>query len=207
MNITFKVTTMIQHFMIILGAAVFGGLHSGLSALRVKNRIIDRYGRSGYSRIFNTVSFLSFFVAFLSMWFWDWFYFLASPTPVTLLLLAVGGLMIVAAMYLAMLASRVISVSTVADMRTDRLPELVTEGIYARIRHPLYLATILMFGGLAVVYPFPRVIIFSLAMIVYTIIGAVLEERKLIAHYGQEYLDYKKQAGFIFPHVGGSKAT
>ena len=194
---------MIEFLVIILASTVFGGLHSGLSALRVKNSIIDRYGKSGYSRIFNTASILSFLLAFFSMWFWDWLYFLSNLNPLTLLLLGIGGLMLVIALYVAMRASRVISVSTVADMRTDRLPELVTGGLYARIRHPLYLATILMFGALAVIYPFPRVTVFSLAMIVYTMVGAVLEERKLIDHYGQEYLDYRKQAGFILPRLKG----
>ncbi|TFF91663.1 isoprenylcysteine carboxylmethyltransferase family protein [Candidatus Thorarchaeota archaeon] len=205
--VVFEVAHMIQYVIIILGATLFGGLHSGISALRVKNRIIDKYGKNGYSRIFTITSVVSFMVAFLSMWFWDWLYFLGNFTLETILLLGVGIMMIAAGGYLAMLASRVISVSTVADMRTDRLPELITGGLYARIRHPLYLATILVFGGLGVMYPFPRVIVFSLAMILYTIIGAVLEERKLIAHYGQEYIDYKKEAGFILPRFGQPKAT
>lgn len=200
--LVYERTTMIQYVLIILGATLFGGFHSGLSSLGVKNRIIDRYGKSGYSRIFNTTSIITFFIAFLSMWFWDWLYFLGNLTPLTIILIVLGGAMILGGGYLAMRASSVISVSTVADMRSDRTPELVTEGLYARIRHPLYLATIMVFGGLAVIYPFPRVIVFSLAMIVYTMIGAVLEERKLIAHYGQEYIDYKRQAGFIFPRLG-----
>ena len=98
-----------------------------------------------------------------------------------------------------MKASAVISVSTVADMRTDRKAELVTDGIYARVRHPLYLATVLVFAAMALIYPFPVVIVFALSMIAYTMIGAFFEERKLIIHYGDEYLAYKKQAGFIFP--------
>jgi len=98
-----------------------------------------------------------------------------------------------------MKASAVISVSTVADMRTDRKAELVTDGIYARVRHPLYLATVLSFAALALIFPFPTVDVFAVSMIIYTMIGAFLEERKLILHYGDEYLEYKKQAGFIIP--------
>ncbi len=195
---------MIEYLWIVLGVSLFGVLHSGVSALRVKNGIIDRYGKEGYSRIFNAVSVLSFILALLSMQFWDWLYFITSPNSATLLLVSVGAILVLLAMYLAMLASRVISVSTVADMRTDRVPELVTDGLYGRIRHPLYLATILMFGGLAFIYPFPRVIIFALGMIVYTMVGALLEERKLILHYGEEYLEYKKRAGFILPRLGSS---
>ncbi len=100
-----------------------------------------------------------------------------------------------------MTASRVISVSTVADMRTDRKTELVTDGIYSRVRHPLYLATLLMFSAFSLIYPFPVVFVFSLSMIIYTMIGAYFEERKLLKYYGDEYLEYKKTAGFILPKL------
>ncbi len=109
------------------------------------------------------------------------------------ILFAIGGIIVAAK------ASQVISVSTVADMRTDRKPELITGGLYSQIRHPLYLATILIFGAMALIYPFPVVIMFALSMIVYTIIGAYFEERKLVLQYGDEYNEYKKQAGFILP--------
>ena len=84
-------------------------------------------------------------------------------------------------------------------MRKDRKPELISAGIYSRVRHPLYLATILTFGAMALIYPFPVVIVFALSMIAYTIIGAYFEERKLVMQYGDEYNEYKKQAGFILP--------
>jgi protein-S-isoprenylcysteine O-methyltransferase Ste14 len=90
-------------------------------------------------------------------------------------------------------------VSTVADMRSDRKPELITSGIYAKIRHPLYLATIFMFLAMGLLYPFTNVIICSISMSIYIIIGAYLEERKLIKHYGLEYETYRKTAGFLLP--------
>ena len=100
-----------------------------------------------------------------------------------------------------MMASRVISVSTVADMRTDRKAELVTTGIYSRVRHPLYLATVLVLIALALVYPFPRVTVFALCLMFYTLVGAYFEERKLVLHYGDEYRKYRKTAGFILPKL------
>jgi protein-S-isoprenylcysteine O-methyltransferase Ste14 len=95
----------------------------------------------------------------------------------------------------------VISVSTVADMRTDRKAELVTDGIYSRIRHPLYLATILVLLAVILIYPFPIVAVFSLCLMTYTMIGAYFEERKLVRHYGDQYLQYKKNAGFMLPKI------
>ena len=195
------VNALIEYAVIILASFLFGIQHSGISSLGIKGRIIDRWGKKGYANIFNATSVLTLLVAFLSMNFWNWLYFLTDPTLVQPILFIVGILLGHTGAIIAMSASKVISVSTVADMRTDRKAELVTDGIYARVRHPLYLATVLVFGAMAFLYPFPTVIVFALSMIAYTMIGAYFEERKLVIHYGQEYLDYRKQAGFILPRI------
>jgi protein-S-isoprenylcysteine O-methyltransferase Ste14 len=136
--------------------------------------------------------------------YWNWFYFITAPRLIQPLLLISGVVLVIIGLVLTMMASRVISVSTVADMRTDRKEELVTSGIYSRTRHPLYLATILLLLGLAALYPFDRVIVFSITLSVYVIIGAYLEERKLVIHYGDAYLDYRKHAGFMLPRIRDS---
>ncbi|RDE16371.1 MAG: hypothetical protein C4K48_01320 [Candidatus Thorarchaeota archaeon] len=196
-----EASPLIEYALIILASSIFGIQHSGVSSLSVKSWIIDKWGKKGYARLFNTTSVLTLLLAFLSMNFWNWLYFLTEPALIQPILLIIGILLFVSGAIIAMQASKVISVSTVADMRTDRRPELVTDGIYARVRHPLYLATIMVFGAMAFLYPFPVVIVFALSMIVYTIMGALLEERKLLLHYGQEYRDYKKKAGFILPRL------
>ncbi len=193
---------LIEYVVIILASTLFGLQHSGLSSLRIKERIIDRWGKNGYGNIFTATSVLTLLLAFLSMNFWDWLYFITEPMLVQPILFIIGILLGVSGVVVAMKASAVISVSTVADMRTDRKAELVTDGIYARVRHPLYLATVLVFGAMAFLYPFLVVIVFASSMILYTMIGAYFEEQKLMTHYGQEYTDYKKQAGFILPRFG-----
>ncbi len=190
---------MIEYLTVVLATTLFGLQHSGISALRVKGKLIDRWGKEGYARIFNITSILTLLIAFLSMNFWDWIYFITQPALIQPLFFLLGILSGVGGVIISTMASRVISVSTVADMRTDRKAELITDGIYSRIRHPLYLATVLVFSALALIYPFPVVIVFSLSMILYTMIGAYFEERKLVQHYGDDYLEYKKTAGFILP--------
>lgn len=197
---------MIEYVIVIIMSSLFGLQHSGVSALRVKARIIDRWGKEGYSTIFTVTSILTLGAAFLSMNFWNWLYFIWDPTLIQPLLFIPGILAMIAGVIVAAKASKVISVSTVADMRTDRKPELITGGLYAGIRHPLYLATILAFGAIALIYSFPIVFTFVISMIVYTLIGAYFEERKLILHYGEEYLEYKKRAGFILPKLSSSES-
>jgi protein-S-isoprenylcysteine O-methyltransferase Ste14 len=196
----------IEYLLIVLGVLIFGFQHSGISALRVKNRIIDRWGKEGYARLFNATSIVGIAVPFIAMNYWDWIYFIIEPGLIQPLLFSSGAVLIIIGLVVSLMASRMISVSTVADMRTDRQAKLVTDGIYSHIRHPLYLATILLLIGLAAVYPFDRVIVFSTALSIYVIIGAYLEERKLVIHYGQEYLEYRKQAGFMLPRIRSSQA-
>jgi len=192
---------MIEYLYIVLASTLFGLQHSGMSALRVKERIIDKWGKEGYARAFSISSIVTLLLAFISMNFWDWVYFVREPILIQPVLFTLGILSGLIGVVLAMMASKVISVSTVADMRSDRKAELVTDGIYSRVRHPLYLATLLVFSALALIYPFPPVITFSLCMILYTMIGAYFEERKLVLHYGDDYLEYKKMAGFILPKI------
>ncbi|MHA1588006.1 MAG: methyltransferase family protein [Candidatus Thorarchaeota archaeon] len=197
--------SMFEHLAIVASVTVFGIQHSGISALRVKHWIIDRWGKEGYSRIFNITSFLALIPASLSLNYWDWLYFLQSPELVNPLLFLSGALLLALGVMVAILASRSISVSTVADMRTDRKPALVTGGLYARTRHPLYLATILFLLSLIAFYPFSNILTFSLAFIGYVIVGAYLEERKLVIQYGDEYLAYRRTAGFLLPRLNSRK--
>ncbi|MHA2047902.1 MAG: methyltransferase family protein [Candidatus Thorarchaeota archaeon] len=192
---------MIEYISVILATTIFGLQHSGLSTLRVKEKIIDRWGKEGYARVYKYTSIITLLVAFLSMNFWDWIYFITQPALIQPVLLILGIMAGIGGIALSMMASRVISVSTVADMRTDRRAELVTDGIYSRVRHPLYFATVLVFAAVALIYPFPIVIVFSASMVLYTIIGAYFEERKLVKHYGEDYLEYRKTAGFILPKL------
>jgi protein-S-isoprenylcysteine O-methyltransferase Ste14 len=191
--------TMIEYLLIVMGVTLFGLQHSGISALRIKNAIIERWGKNGYRNIFNATSIITLAISFFLLDFWNWLYFFTTPSLIQPYWLVIGIALLVVGLVLALKASQVISVSTVADMRSERKPELVTDGIYGQIRHPLYLATILMLLALPMIYPFPRILVYALSLIGYTMIGAYLEERKLIGYYGQEYLEYKERVGFLLP--------
>ncbi len=88
------------------------------------------------------------------------------------------------------------------ELAPDRYPpKLLTEGIYARVRHPRYLefslgglaaslfcnylgayvATLLTIAGLAVLVPF--------------------EERELAARFGDDFREYRRRVPAIFPKV------
>ncbi|HEX4954976.1 MAG TPA: isoprenylcysteine carboxylmethyltransferase family protein [Thermoanaerobaculia bacterium] len=78
----------------------------------------------------------------------------------------------------------------VAWARGRPLPEptLVTRGLYARLRNPMYL------GFLLGVWATPRMtaghLLFAVAMTAYVLVGVRFEERSLAARFGPAYQDY-----------------
>jgi len=75
--------------------------------------------------------------------------------------------------------------------------QLVTQGLYRWVRHPLY------FAGLLFIWLTPVMSINSLIVIVsatiYIIVGALFEERKLGREYGAAYVEYKATTPMLIP--------
>ncbi|MEL6562076.1 MAG: isoprenylcysteine carboxylmethyltransferase family protein [Bacteroidota bacterium] len=94
----------------------------------------------------------------------------------------------------------VLSFLTTED-RFDDNSELKTNGVYSKVRHPLYSGTILIFVGLFIFIPKISTIIALAITIAYLIVGIPIEERKLIAKFGDRYLEYKKKVPAVFPRL------
>ena len=73
---------------------------------------------------------------------------------------------------------------------------LDTGGILSMVRHPWYA------GGILIVWagnPDMTAILSNLVITLYFIIGALLEERKLLVGFGEEYIDYRRRVSMLFP--------
>lgn len=87
-------------------------------------------------------------------------------------------------------------------LRLLKVPALVTEGPYARMRHPIYLAFLLM--QIAVLFLTSNWFIglCGIAIIISVIaIRVPEEERMLIEQFGDEYRNYIKHTGSLFPKI------
>ncbi len=73
---------------------------------------------------------------------------------------------------------------------------LHTSGILRITRHPWYLGALLLLwtGDLNV-----STLIGNIILTLYLIVGTVLEERKLVLEYGEEYRRYQKQVSMLVP--------
>ena len=80
--------------------------------------------------------------------------------------------------------------------------ELITLGLYRKIRHPAYLGSLLIITALALQFgnllSFLIVLILGIAVHVYRI---RIEEAVLMQHFGQKYAAYKKGTWHLVPGV------
>lgn len=78
---------------------------------------------------------------------------------------------------------------------------LITKGINGMVRHPIYFGVILLLIGVVLVLPKWKNLIFGVVTVIYIIIGALLEERKLVAIYGNAYNAYQKNVKMLIPFL------
>jgi protein-S-isoprenylcysteine O-methyltransferase Ste14 len=82
----------------------------------------------------------------------------------------------------------------------EEKPEMVTDGYYAYVRHPLYTAS------LALLWAMPTMTVNSLTLWVifslYLVIGAYFEEKKLLKDFGDAYAQYRARTPFLLPRIG-----
>jgi len=92
-----------------------------------------------------------------------------------------------------------------ADASGDNKPRLVTSGCYSIVRHPLYLFSMLFLLSNPVVTG--RWLILTLFSFAYFIIGALVEERRLLHEFGSEYQRYRQKVPFLIPDVSKIRLT
>jgi protein-S-isoprenylcysteine O-methyltransferase Ste14 len=76
---------------------------------------------------------------------------------------------------------------------------LVTNGWYRVVRHPLYLFSLLFLLSNPVIST--RWLALTLMSAVYFLIGALLEERRLLLEFGNEYRAYQRAVPFMIPSI------
>ncbi len=87
------------------------------------------------------------------------------------------------------------------DVSSKRKSELITDGLYARIRHPIYAFSILLVLCTAVVVPTLPMLAVAAINIALTTMKAANEERFLLSMHGQTYADYRKRTGRFLPRM------
>ena len=76
---------------------------------------------------------------------------------------------------------------------------LQSSGLHAFVRHPLYSSTLLFVWALFFLHPYMNNLISCICISLYTLIGILFEERKLIQQYGESYLAYQLRVPMLVP--------
>ena len=78
--------------------------------------------------------------------------------------------------------------------------ELVTTGVYAYVRHPMYLSVLLSMLGVAVIYfTYYEFILFLLLLL--TLLVKLFYEERMWRCYSEEYVKYMKKTKRLIPFV------
>ena len=137
---------------------------------------------------------------FLVVWAGDSFFLHKStfvsvyvPLFIRLIILA---LVLITAVYLSMSGHVVVA-------HGERPNSVVSKGSFRYVRHPLYLAAILFYLGLAV----STASLFSLVLLMVIFLFynyiATYEERLMKMKLGKDYVSYKNRTGKWLPRMGG----
>ena len=182
-----------SYILLVIGWLIFGLVHSLLATKKAKDLIT--LGDLGFRRFYNLISIIMLIALLIGGAFIQSSYFL----PLNKANKAIGLIIATFGYLVFKLAFKQISLSAFLGLKPDKQQDLISSGIYARVRHPLYTASILLVIGFVIFSPSITNLIHAICIILYIFIGAYFEEKKLIDLYGQQYIDYKKSTPFIIP--------
>jgi protein-S-isoprenylcysteine O-methyltransferase Ste14 len=117
-----------------------------------------------------------------------------------------AGYMIATAGVIVLLRSlKEVSIKSFLGIKQDKsagsVPELVISGIYSQIRHPLYLGLVAVFFGYFLVSGTVGALIHLGCLITYLPLGIYFEEKNLIAFFGENYREYRREVPAFLPRI------
>jgi len=176
----------------ILRFLLFALLHSLLALPQIK----DMLGRLPWYRL--TYNLLSLLLLGWMMMAWQ-------STGVLYLVPGIGNLLMQGLQLLSLLAMllclRQTGLASFLGLQHEKSnkEELCTDGCYALVRHPLYLLSILFFLMNPVMTT--RWLTLTILGTIYMLIGAALEERRLLLKHGERYAHYQRSVPFLLPRL------
>jgi len=180
---------------LVFGWLLFGAIHSLLATQQVKKKI--GLSELQHRRLYNVTSMLLLLALLIFGATINRTYFLANSKANKAI-----GLMVATFGYLLIkMAFKQISFKGFLGITEDENTELITTGIYARMRHPLYTATILLVIGFAIFNPTLTNLGHVICAIIYIIVGTYFEEKKLVKTFGEQYEKYKMETPMLFPKL------
>jgi protein-S-isoprenylcysteine O-methyltransferase Ste14 len=194
--------------LIFLALLAFGFVHSWLAGAGIKQTIRQRVGdrayegfyRMGYNLLAIVTLAPVFALVVLQSGGVVW-HVEGVPALLLLAIQGIGALGMIASV-LQIDGMRFIGLSQIrAYLNGSPLPlpeePLQLKGVYALVRHPLYLFSLMMMWPFATMTE--SLLAFNLASTLYFIFGSMLEERRLLEAYGDTYRTYQQRVSWLIP--------
>ncbi len=192
-----------EYFFLILIWGFYFAIHSVMASTGLKKYVRRRFvALSPYYRIvYNLLALLLLMPIYL---------FQKSISPMILFnggvfVNVIGGLVMFVGMVFGALAFRNYSGKEFIglDFQNENAGfekgNLNVTGLNKYVRHPLYFATLLIVWGCFIIRPTLMVLVIDSVISVYLVVGTKIEEKKLIAEFGEQYIRYKKRVPMLIP--------
>lgn len=128
--------------------------------------------------------------------------FILLPATTPLLLRGVGASLVIFGLGIGLMAIREHKVVNQGSPNAVPTPQdsaqLVTSGLYSRIRHPIYTGVLLVGFGIGLVHGQVITLLAALALFALLTYKSMYEEELLQGHY-PEYADYMRRTGRFIP--------
>lgn len=123
-----------------------------------------------------------------------------EPTVVSALQQIIGALLGLGGLLLGLLSFRALGRNFRVFAAPRRSGTLITSGVYAKVRHPMYTGVIMSLGGYTLYFGSLWAFPFWLGCTIFYLIKVVKEERLLVEHY-PEYENYRKRSWRLVPFI------
>jgi protein-S-isoprenylcysteine O-methyltransferase Ste14 len=189
-------------WIILLAFGLYGVVHSLLASLPVKALVSTLFGKTGerfyrlFYNVFATITIVPILVLPFTLPNVRWY---SIPEPWSYLMYAVQ-LLALGLLGISILQTGVFELLGFSQvLGIEPKDRLNTAGMYGYIRHPLYTFSIiaLWFNPSMTVNSAALTLAFTL----YFIFGAMVEERKMVKVFGQEYRDYQANTPMFIPFI------
>lgn len=199
----------LQHILLVVFWISYGVLHSVLASAAVKKYCKRRWGKNFvyYRFVYNIFAFAG--LAAIA-----WYQFSVETVylfgPVLLLQL-VGTMVSIAGLILMIICIKkyFTGLSGLLNIKQKETQPtaLIISGVHRYVRHPLYLGTFVFIWGFWLVFPLLSLLLSNTIITLYTLVGIELEEKKLIADFGDDYKTYREKVPRIIPKIAVAEMT
>ncbi len=188
--------TIINHVTLVVSLAIYFFLHSLLANQKIKMRIVKMGMPYNWYRIaYNSIAIITLLPVVYTytlcskstlLPFPGWVFFIG-------ILLEFTGMILLILSLKQYRLEEFMGLEQLSRKQVQGQDHLVTSGLNAWVRHPLYFASLLILWGWWLTAPSPAVSLIVVISTIYLKIGSILEEQKLVNTFGKAYEVYRQK--------------